>query len=51
VTGTLANSGEPETGLMRELEGRAEALADTFNAQDVSKTPWAYTIIYQCIEV
>jgi hypothetical protein len=29
---------EPGAGLMRELDGRAEALADTFNAQDVSQT-------------
>jgi hypothetical protein len=28
---------------MLELEGRAEALADTFNAQDVANTLWAYT--------
>ena len=27
---------------MRELEGRAEALAGTFNAQNVSNTLWAY---------
>jgi hypothetical protein len=27
---------------MRELEGRAEALAGTFNAQNVSSTLWAY---------
>jgi hypothetical protein len=26
---------------MRELEGRAEALAGTFNAQDVANTLWA----------
>jgi hypothetical protein len=41
---------EPGTGLMRELEGRAEALADTFIAQDVSKTLWAYTLRYQGID-
>ena len=27
---------------MRELEGRAEALAGLFNAQDVANTLWAY---------
>jgi len=27
---------------MRELEGRAEALAGTFNTQDVANTLWAY---------
>ena len=27
---------------MRVLEGRAEALAGTFNAQDVANTLWAY---------
>jgi len=32
---------EPGAGLMRELEGRAEALAGTFNAQDVANTLWA----------
>jgi hypothetical protein len=32
----------PGVGLMRELEGRAEALAGTFNAQDVANTLWAY---------
>ena len=30
---------EPRAGLMRELEGRAEALAGTFNAQNVANTP------------
>jgi len=33
---------EPGAGLMRELEGRAEALAGTFNSQDVANTLWAY---------
>jgi len=33
---------EPGAGLMRKLEGRAEALAGTFNAQDVANTLWAY---------
>jgi hypothetical protein len=28
--------------LVLELEGRAEALAGTFNAQDVANTLWAY---------
>jgi len=28
--------------LKLELEGRAEALADTFNAQNVANTLWAY---------
>jgi len=28
--------------LVPELEGRAEALAGTFNAQDVANTLWAY---------
>ena len=32
----------PGASLMRELEGRAEALAGTFNAQDVANTLWAY---------
>jgi hypothetical protein len=29
---------EPGAGVMREVEGRAEALAGTFNAQDVANT-------------
>ena len=33
---------EPGSGLMRELEGRAEAVAGTFNAQDDANTLWAY---------
>jgi hypothetical protein len=33
---------EPGAGLMSGLEGRAEALAGTFNAQDVANTLWAY---------
>jgi hypothetical protein len=33
---------EPGADLMRELEGRAEAVAGTFNAQDVATTLWAY---------
>ena len=32
---------EPGAGVMRGLEGRAEALAGTFNAQDVANTLWA----------
>jgi hypothetical protein len=33
---------EPGAGVMRELEGRAEALAGTFTAQAVANTLWAY---------
>ena len=33
---------EPGAGVTRELEGRAEALAGTFNAQGVANTLWAY---------
>ena len=33
---------EPRAGLMRELEGRAEAVAGTFIAQNVANTLWAY---------
>ena len=33
---------EPGAGVMRGLEGRAEAVAGTFNAQDVANTLWAY---------
>jgi hypothetical protein len=32
---------EPGAGVMRELEGRAEAVAGTFNAQEVANTLWA----------
>jgi hypothetical protein len=31
--------------LMRELEGRAEVLAGTFNAQDVANTLWAACVL------
>ena len=31
---------EPGAGLMRELEGRVEALAGSFNAQGVEVTLW-----------
>ena len=34
--------GEPGAGLMRELEGRAEALAGTFKSQEVANMLWAY---------
>ncbi len=38
---------EPGAGLMRELEGRAEALAGTFNAQGVANpNPQCPLIIY-----
>jgi hypothetical protein len=33
---------EPGAGLRRVLEGRAVALAGTFNAQGVANTLWAY---------
>ena len=33
---------EPGAGMMSALEGRAEALAGTFNAQNVANTLWAY---------
>ena len=33
---------EAGAGVMRELEGRAEALAGSFNAQGVANTLWAY---------
>ena len=33
---------EPGAWMMRRLEGRAEALAGTFNAQAVANTLWAY---------
>jgi hypothetical protein len=32
---------EPGAGVMRELEGRAEMLAGSFNAQEVANTLWA----------
>jgi len=35
---------EPGAGVMRELAGRAEAVAGTFNAQDVAITLWAACI-------
>ena len=37
----------PGTGLMRELEGRAEALAGTCNTQGVATTLWAYATMGQ----
>ena len=33
------------TAMMRELEGLAEAVAGTFNTQDVANTLWAYATI------
>ena len=33
---------EPGAGVMRELEGRAEALAGTFKAQEVANSLWVY---------
>jgi len=33
---------EPGAGMMRELEGRAKAVAGTFNEQNVSNTLWAH---------
>ena len=33
---------DPGAGVMRELEGRAESLAGTFNTQNVANTLWAY---------
>jgi hypothetical protein len=33
---------EPRVGMMRELEGHAEALARTFKEQNVANTLWAY---------
>ena len=38
---------EPGTGMMRALEGRAEALAGTFKAQQVAITLWAYATMGQ----
>ena len=35
---------EPGAGLMRVLEGQAEAIADTFDGQDVANTLWAYAV-------
>lgn len=44
----VCNDGlEPGSGLVMELEGRAEALADTFNLQDVASTLWAYATMRQ----
>ena len=36
---------EPGARLVRVLEGRAEALADTFNAQEVANTLWAACVL------
>jgi hypothetical protein len=36
---------EPGAWMMRRLEGRAEALAGTFNAQAVANTLWAYAMM------
>ena len=33
---------EPGAGVMTGLEGRGEAVAGTFNAQEVTSTLWAY---------
>ena len=33
---------EPGAAVMTGLEGRADALAGTFNAQEVANTLWAY---------
>jgi hypothetical protein len=33
---------EPGAGMMKVLEGRAEALVGTFIAQEVANTLWAY---------
>jgi len=38
---------EPGAGAMSELEGRAEALAGTFKAQEVANTLWAYATMGQ----
>ena len=35
---------EPGAGVIRELEGRAEALAGTFKAQEVANTLWAVCV-------
>ena len=32
---------EPGAGVMRDLEGRTQALAGTCNTQDVANTLWA----------
>ena len=37
---------EPGAGLMRELEGRAEALAGTLNAQNVANMLWAACVFF-----
>jgi len=48
ITSTETASGrEPGAGMMRGLEGRAEALAGTFKAQDVANTLWAYATMRQ----
>ena len=36
---------EPGARMMRELEGRAEAVAGSFQAQEVANTLWAYATI------
>ena len=36
---------EPGAGVMRKLEGRAEAVAGTFSAQNVASTLWAYATL------
>ena len=33
---------EPRAGMMSALEGQAEALTGTFNAQNMANTLWAY---------
>jgi len=38
----------PGAGMMRELEGRAEALAGTFNAQDVANTLCGSVRVFFC---
>ena len=42
TTRELCEKAVPGGGLMGVLEGRAEAVAGTFNAQAVSNTLWAY---------
>ena len=37
---------EPGAGLMGQLEGRAESLAGTFNAQDVAISLWAACVFF-----
>jgi hypothetical protein len=39
---TMGREPEPGSGLLRELEGRAEVLAGKFNTQNVANTLWAY---------